>query len=155
MIRGVVFEAGLSAEGPCIQALFGPHRRDGVPLGTCASIATFQEHDGSKSDHDDLGLDDRGPSDTFVVKHSTKRRIALEGFGETEIEQLRSEFGIATRGSGRPDYYRSEAERSLVGYVRSRPRIAERFAGATSHLGDWFGCALENAPGSRPALGFH
>ena len=141
VVGGVTFEAALTLDGPQLLTMLEPHRPASVPLGDCASIRTFAT--------------DEGPEVMYVIKYSSQRRIPLAGFGEAEIAQLRDEFGISERPTGRPDFYRSRAARCLIDYVGSHPRLAERAAGGTEYLGDWYGWALENASRAGYAPGFH
>lgn len=146
VIGGITFEAMLSADGPYIRAILGGEELGGVALGCCTSIATFA------ADPREMDDDDRAAG-TYVVKHSSERRIALDGLADPDFERLEDEFGIGERRSGGSDFYQSQAARSLVVYVRSHPRIAKRFADTTCYLGDWYGWAKENAPGAGPSPG--
>lgn len=141
-IGGVTFEAHLSVDGPYINAIYDRDRHKGVALGACTSVADLPE------DHD-------GPAGLFVVKYGSQKRIHLEGFGPADIARFKAEFGVGTGNSGGREFYGSRAAQGLIGYVRSHPRIAKRFADATSYLGDWYGWAVENVPGAAASPGVH
>jgi hypothetical protein len=81
----------------------------------------------------------------------------LPGFGPTELERLREEFGLLTdaelrRGwTGEPAFYASRAWAALVQWVIVHPKLAGRHAHGQAYLPGWYERAQQAARARRAA----
>jgi hypothetical protein len=133
VIGGRQFEGILSGDGPYITC-----GNDGVALGTCASI----EQLGAEIES---GLRRRPvmPYSWWIAKYRTQPRISLDGMTDPERRWLADEFGIRV-GRESPDvepFWESAAFGSLAAWIRSRPRVGERFRDYNAYLPGWYDAA--------------
>jgi hypothetical protein len=133
VIGGRHFEGILSGDGPYITC-----GDDGVALGTCASIEQL-------SAEIESGLRRRPvmPHSWWIAKYRNQPRISLDGMTDPERRRTADEFGIRV-GRESPDvepFWESAAFRSLAAWIRSRPRVGERFRDYNAYLPGWYDAA--------------
>jgi len=129
VIGGRQFEGILSGDGPYISC-----GNDGVALGTCTSIEQFGAEIESGGNPRPVMA-----HSWWIAKYRNQPRISLEGMTDPERRRLAGEFGIRV-GRESPDvepFWESAAFQSLAAWIRSRPRVGERFRNYNAYLPGW------------------